>query len=231
MRFSILFLLLFSIELAAQKPDGTLPVELVYFQGYFADGKVILFWGTATEVNNYGFEVERGNRQQAVGNNAWEKVGFVLGSGNSNSPKSYYYEDSTDLQQAIYHYRLKQIDNDGAFKYSDSIEISTITKLEREPQPLFNFSLEQNFPNPFNPTTVISWQLAVGSSVTLKVFDVLGSEVATLVDEEQPSGNYSIIFDTTNNPQLTTNSLPSGVYLYQLRAGNFVETKKLVITK
>jgi len=69
------------------------------------------------------------------------------------------------------------------------------------------------------------------SSVTLKVFDVLGSEVATLVDEEQPSGNYSIIFDTTNNPQLTTNSLPSGVYLYQLRAGNFVETKKLVITK
>lgn len=215
----LLFIFLFTLTLSAQKPDGTLPVELVYFQGYFADGKVILFWGTATEVNNYGFNVERKLPQAD-----WEQVGFVFGSGNSNSPKSYYYEDSTDLQQAIYHYRLKQIDNDGAFKYSDSIEVSTITKVESEANAVTGFLLKQNFPNPFNPTTVISWQLAVGSYVTLKVYDVLGNEIATLVNEEKSPGRYSIKFDATN-------SLPSGVYFYQLRAGKFVQTKKFILTK
>lgn len=226
MRLSFLFLLLFSFELAAQKPAGTLPVELVYFQGYFADGKVILFWGTATEVNNYGFNVER-----KLSQTDWTTVGFVFGSGNSNSPKSYYFEDSTDLQQAIYHYRLKQIDNDGAFKYSDSIEISTTTKVERETNTVAAFSLEQNFPNPFNPTTVISWQLAVSSYVTLKVYDLLGNKIATLVNEEQSQGKYSVIFDATNNQQLTTNSLPSGIYFYQLRTDKFIETKKFVLAK
>ncbi|MCK9424616.1 MAG: hypothetical protein M0Q21_01100 [Ignavibacteriaceae bacterium] len=156
MKLSLVFILLFSLELFAQKPTGTLPVELVYFQGYFADEKVILFWGTATEVNNYGFEVERRMPQQT-----WVITGFVQGNGNSNSPKSYYYEDSTDLQASIYHYRLKQIDNDGKSEYSDTIEISTVTKLERDVPPLATFSLEQNYPNPFNPTTMISWQLAV----------------------------------------------------------------------
>lgn len=219
MRSFILCLFLFALPLSAQKPNGTLPVELVYFQGYFADGKVILFWGTATEVNNYGFNVERKLPQTD-----WTNVGFVFGSGNSNSPKSYFYEDSTDLQQAIYHYRLKQIDNDGVFKHSDSIEISTITKIENEQQPLPGFSLEQNFPNPFNPKTVISWQLPVGSYVTLKVYDILGKEVATLVNGEQSPGRYSIKFDAAN-------SLPSGVYFYQLRAGKFVETKKFILTK
>lgn len=226
MRFLLLFIFLFTFVVSAQKPNGTLPVELVYFQGYFADGKVILFWGTATEVNNYGFNVERKLPQTD-----WTTIGFVFGSGNSNSPKSYYFEDSTDLQQAIYHYRLKQIDNDGVFKHSDSIEISTIVKIESEPQSLPGFSLEQNFPNPFNPTTVISWQLAVESLVTLKIFDVLGKEVATLINEERSPGRYAIKFDATNNLQLTTNSLPSGVYFYQLRTEKFVETKKFILTK
>ncbi len=236
MKIFFVLLLFFSLDLFAQKPAGTLPVELVYFKGYFADGKVVLFWGTATEVNNYGFEVERKMPQTA-----WTNVGFVLGSGNSNSPKSYFFEDSTDLQTSTYFYRLKQIDNDGQSKYSDTDTISVITKLEDEVNSLSLFSLEQNFPNPFNPTTVISWQLAVGSYVTLKVYDVLGNEIATLVNEEQSPGRYSIKFDATNNRQLTTNSLPSGVstkggyasgvYFYQLRAGKFVETKKFILTK
>ena len=220
MRYLLLFIFLFTFAVSAQKRDGTLPVELVYFQGYFADGKVILFWGTATEVNNYGFNVERKLTQTD-----WTTIGFVFGSGNSNSPKSYYFEDSTDLQQAIYHYRLKQIDNDGAFKYSDSIEISTITKVENDTKPLPGFSLEQNFPNPFNPTTVISWQLAVGSYVTLKVFDILGNETATLVNEEQNAGAHNYELGIRNY------ELSSGVYFYQLRAGKFVETKKFILTK
>ncbi|MDP3148714.1 MAG: T9SS type A sorting domain-containing protein [Ignavibacteria bacterium] len=220
MRYLFLFVFLFTFVVSAQKPDGTLPVELVYFQGYFADGKVILFWGTATEVNNYGFNVERKLPQTN-----WEQVGFVFGSGNSNSPKSYYYEDSTDLQQAIYHYRLKQIDNDGAFKYSDSIEVSTITKVESEANTVAGFLLKQNYPNPFNPTTVISYQLPVGSYVTLKIFNVLGKEVANLVNEEQNAGvlNYEL--------GIRNYELSSGVYFYQLRAGKFVETKKFVLLK
>lgn len=226
MRAFLLFLFLFTLTLSAQKPSGTLPVELYYFQGYFTDGKVILFWGTATEVNNYGFNVER-----KLPNASWTNIGFVFGSGNSNSPKSYYYEDSTNLQQAIYHYRLKQIDNDGAFKYSDSIEISTITKVESETNTAAGFSLEQNFPNPFNPTTVISYRLSVNSKVSLIIYDLIGNKVAILVDEEQSAGDHSVKFDATNHIQLTTHPLPSGVYFYQLRAENFVETKKLVIAK
>ncbi|MCK9210477.1 MAG: T9SS type A sorting domain-containing protein [Ignavibacteriaceae bacterium] len=220
MKIFFVLLLFFSLDLFAQKPAGTLPVELVYFNGYFTDGKVVLFWGTATEVNNYGFEVERSMPQTP-----WTNVGFVLGSGNSNSPKSYFFEDSTDLQTSIYFYRLKQIDNDGQSKYSDTDTISVITKLENEVNSLSLFSLEQNFPNPFNPATVISWRLAVGSLVTLRVFDVLGKEVATLVNEEQDAGvhNYELV--------IRNYDLPSGVYFYQLRSGKFVETKKFVFLK
>ncbi len=220
MRSFLLFIFLFALPLLAQKPNETLPVELVYLQGYFADRKVILFWGTATEVNNYGFNVER-----KTPNTNWEFIGFVFGSGNSNSPKSYYYEDSTDIQETIYHYRLKQIDNDGAFKYSDSIEISTITKVENEPKLLSGFSLEQNYPNPFNPSTVISWRLAVGSHVILKLYDVLGNEMATLVNEEQNAGVHNYELGIGNY------DFPGGVYFYQLRAGNFVQTKKFVLIK
>ncbi|MCK9212330.1 MAG: T9SS type A sorting domain-containing protein [Ignavibacteriaceae bacterium] len=92
-----------------------------------------------------------------------------------------------------------------------------------------SYNLEQNYPNPFNPETKISWQLAAGSFVTLKVYDVLGNEVATLVNEEQPAGSYQVNFNT----QLTTNNkqLSSGIYFYQLRAGNFVQTKKMVLLR
>jgi len=100
-----------------------------------------------------------------------------------------------------------------------------------EKNNISSFALFQNYPNPFNPSTVISWQLAVGTFVTLKIFDVLGNEIATLINEEQQAGNHSFNFDATNKRQLTTNSLPSGVYFYQLRAGSFVQTKKFILMK
>ena len=105
------------------------------------------------------------------------------------------------------------------------------TDIKNEVSTPLDFSLMQNYPNPFNPVTVISWQLAAGSHVTLKVFDVIGNEVATLVNEEQAAGNYSINFDATNHQQQPTNNLPSGVYFYQLRAGSFVEIKKMVLLR
>jgi len=218
-------LLLFGINLLAQKPAGTLPVELVYFQGYFAESKVILFWGTATEVNNYGFEVERRTPQQN-----WEVSGFVLGSGNSNSPKSYYYEDSTNLEQSIYYYRLKQIDNDGATKYSDSVEISTITSVKEIKKNDASFSLEQNFPNPFNPSTTITYSIGKRSVVTLIVYDVGGVEITALVNEEKEPGIYSVTFDASYLLH-AYGDLPSGIYFYKLTAGETAITKKFLLLK
>jgi len=117
----------------------------------------------------------------------------------------------------------------------------TATSIEKEETNPETFLLLSNYPNPFNPSTVISWQLAVGSHVTLKVYDVLGNEVATLVSEEQQAGKHSVTFDATNNHQLTTNKLSSGiaakggcasgVYFYQLRTGNFIQTRKMVVLK
>lgn len=105
------------------------------------------------------------------------------------------------------------------------------TDIENEVSTPLDFSLHQNYPNPFNSETIISYRLAVNCLVTLKVYDLLGNEVTTLVNEEQKSGNHSINFTTNNNTQPTTNNLPSGIYFYQLRAGNFIETKKMVLLR
>ncbi len=105
------------------------------------------------------------------------------------------------------------------------------TDIENEAPTPLDFSLLQNYPNPFNPETTISYELPANSFVILKVYDILGKEIAALVNEQQQAGRYSINFNTTNDNQLTTNTLPSGVYFFQLRAGNFVETKKLILMK
>ena len=191
-----------------------LPVELVSLNGSTMGNTVELKWNTATELNNYGFEVERGNRQLAISNSVWAKIGFVNGNGNSNAPKDYSFVDKT-VSNGKYAYRLKQIDNDGKFEYSKEIEIEVSTPLD--------FSLEQNYPNPFNPNTVISWQSAVSSYVTLKVFNVLGVEVAVLVNEKKEPGTYSVDFSGSN--------LASGTYFYRLQAGAFVQTKKFILLK
>lgn len=115
--------------------------------------------------------------------------------------------------------------------YYELIYDPILSNIKNEEENHLSFNLSQNYPNPFNPMTVISWQLAVGAKVSLKVFDILGNEVATLVNEEQQAGHHSINFNTTYNNQQTTNNLPNGVYFYQLRAGSFVQTKKMILLK
>jgi len=110
---------------------------------------------------------------------------------------------------------LKQIDIDGSIKYSDEVEVNVESPKE--------FALAQNYPNPFNPSTAISYQLSAASDVTLKVYDMLGNEAATLVNENKPAGNYEVKFDGSK--------LASGIYFYKLKAGNFVQTKKLILMK
>jgi len=195
--------------------NGTsvLPVELVSFTATANGMNTNLHWSTATEINNNGFEIQR--RQTAD----WAKVGFVSGAGTSNAPRNYSYTDSK-LSAGNYAYRLKQIDNNGAFTYGSTVEVA----ISSAPAA---FALSQNYPNPFNPSTVISYSLEKAGMVSLRVYNMLGQEVATLVNGPQEAGIYAVSFNTSKG----TLGLSSGVYVYRLEAGSFVSTKKLVLMK
>jgi len=184
------------------------PVELTSFTASVKDNDVTLNWETASEINNSGFQVER----KSTGD--FEAIGFVPGFGTTTEPRSYSFNDA-DLQSGYYTYRLKQIDLDGTFEYSDEIQLEVII-----PDV---FALEQNYPNPFNPSTKITFSLAVDSKVSFRVFDVLGQEVATIINSDLVAGLHNIDFNASN--------LNSGVYFYTLQAGNFVEIKKMVLMK
>jgi hypothetical protein len=202
--------------------DNIIPVELTSFIAtVLLNEKVVqINWSTATETNNSGFEIQKqvGSKQSAVGN--WKVIGFVPGFGTTTEPKSYSFIDE-DVTTGIYKYRLKQIDYDGSFEYSNVIEV----EVDFTPK---EFVLYQNYPNPFNPTTKIKYEIPnVGTrdrvSVRIIVYDVLGNEVATLVNEEKQPGVYEVEFDAS--------LLSSGMYLYKLKAGTFVQTKKMILTK
>ncbi|MBK6912774.1 MAG: T9SS type A sorting domain-containing protein [Ignavibacteriales bacterium] len=204
---------------------GELPVEILSFSSAVIDNDVTLNWQTATEINNSGFEIEREqvfSQQSSISNGEWQTIGFIPGHGTTSEKQSYSFKDE-NLSSGKYQYRLKQIDYDGSFEYSNTIEVEITAPLE--------FSLLQNYPNPFNPTTKIKYtipsvtlSLSKGDIlVSLKVFDVLGNEVATLVNEFKPAGEYNIDF--------TAASLPSGVYFYQLKAGEFIQTRKMILIK
>ena len=197
-----------------------LPVELTTFTANTRERSVELSWKTATETNDYGFEVERSRIQNTGdriqnGNIEWAKLGFVEGMGTSNVPGAYSYND-VNVPSGRYQYRLKQIDRDGAFKYSQSIE----TEVGAAPKA---FGLSQNYPNPFNPSTTIEYSLAVSGLVSLRVYDVLGREVKTLVNERQETGTYSVRLDGS--------TLSSGIYYYSLNAGAPIATKKMLLLK
>lgn len=203
---------------------NALPVELTTFKAESKMQNVELSWTTATEVNNYGFEIQRSevSSQSSFDNSqsSFVKIGFVKGSGNSNLPKNYSFVDDNPLSGNA-SYRLKEIDNDGSVKYSNIVEASFM-------KPTV-FSLSQNYPNPFNPTTTINYALPKESKVVLEVYNIMGQKTATLVNEEQQAGYYTVQFDiqqTTNNKQLS-----SGIYFYIITAGNFTAVKKLLLLK
>ncbi|MFH1194240.1 MAG: T9SS type A sorting domain-containing protein [bacterium] len=217
--------------------SGSLPVELTAFEAKLDGKNVKLNWSTATEVNNYGFEIERkiplnpppskkcrtglikGDAASAEGD--WETIGFVEGNGNSNSPKEYSFTDN-EITAGKYSYRLKQIDTDGSFTYSKIVIVET----RRGESLPAEFALYQNYPNPFNPSTTIKYSIPAVETpymASLRVYDILGNEVATLVNETKEPGVYEVEFDGSN--------LASGIYFYQLNAGSFTATKKLILLK
>ena len=189
--------------------NSALPVELTSFTAELKNNAVELNWNTSTEVNNYGFEIERSNL-----NNNFDKIGFVKGSGNSNSAKDYFFTDKLTLS-GKYFYRLKQIDNDGAFEYSKVVE--TDFKL------LQSFELSQNYPNPFNPTTRISYSIPLDSRVELLIYGITGELVKSLVNEYQTAGIYTIDFNAAD--------LSSGIYFYKITANDFLQIKKMSVIK
>jgi hypothetical protein len=200
--------------------DGALPVELTSFIAKISENKVTLNWQTATEIDNYGFEVQRTSTTSAPGqtsivnNKKWEKIGFVAGHGNSNSPKEYSFIDN-DVTSGRYLYRLKQIDIDGQFEFSKTVEVNFNFPVD--------FSVKQNFPNPFNPTTKIEFSIPSDNNVEIKIFNVLGMEVATLLNENKQAGTHSIEFNASN--------LSSGIYYYKVVSGNYSEIKKMILLR
>ncbi len=184
-----------------------LPVELSSFSGRVVNNKVYLQWRTETEVNNYGFEIQRSTDRIT-----WSKIGFVPGSGNSNAPKDYSFTDQS-LPNGTLYYRLKQEDLDGKFEYSKEINLNYNVASD--------VVLYQNYPNPFNPTTKIEYFLPISSHVSLIVYDLLGRKIVTLKNEYQTAGKHSVEFNGTN--------LSSGIYFYVLAADNFTISKKMSI--
>ncbi|MDX1702598.1 MAG: T9SS type A sorting domain-containing protein [Melioribacteraceae bacterium] len=190
--------------------DGPLPVEMTSFSVNVNNNLAELNWETATEVNNYGFEVQRA--YEALD---WNKIGFVEGHGNSNSPKSYSFKDASVSESGKYYYRLKQIDIDGQYEYSDVVEIDFATPMD--------YNLNQNYPNPFNPSTTISYSIPEQTFLKLTVYNVFGEEVQQLVNGVQEAGSYTIGFNGEN--------LASGMYFYTLETDKFTATKKLLLLK
>jgi hypothetical protein len=194
------------------------PVELTSFIVKSVGESVVLSWSTATEVNNYGFEIQKSVEASRDLPLQWETIAFVNGHGNSNSPNDYSFIDTDDLNGTI-QYRLKQLDFDGSFEYSDIVKIVAGNKLQ--------YKLAQNYPNPFNPTTVIEFAIpklkSEMSNVKLVVSNILGEEVAVLVNKQMASGTHSVSFDASN--------LPSGIYFYSISVNGFTEVKKMSLIK
>lgn len=193
------------------------PVEFLSFDAEVIGNTIKLKWTTASELNNRGFEV-----QVSIDNQNFENIGFVPGFGTSAEQHSYSF-DVSELKDGKYFFRLAQIDFDGTISYSKINSIELITPKE--------FSLYQNYPNPFNPSTKITWQSPVNGWQSLKVYDLLGNLVATLVDEYRSTGTYEIVFEPSSingSSEGNTLNLASGIYLYRLQIGNLIQSKKMM---
>jgi plastocyanin len=189
--------------------NDIVPVELSSFTAVVNSNSVTLNWKTATETNNRGFEVQR-----KTSNTEWADISFVNGSGTSTQPHEYSYSDN-NLQSTKYYYRLKQVDFNGSYEYSNVIEAEVNSPIK--------FDLAQNYPNPFNPTTKINYSVPSNGNVKLTVYNVLGQEIAVLVNGFMKLGNYTVDFNASN--------LNSGLYFYKLESNGSSLVKKMMLVK
>ena len=191
----------------------SLPIELATFTAATTYLTAQLQWTTATEINNAEFGVER---SLPVRGGAWMEVGSIPGAGNSNSPRTYAFTDKVTTA-GTYSYRLKQIDHNGIFKYSQEIQV----EVGLAPR---TFSLLQNYPNPFNPTTTIEFTVPSDGRATLKVYNTIGQEVATLFNDVASAGEYhQAVFDASR--------FASGIYFARIEFAGQQMTKKMMVIK
>ena len=200
--------------------DDSMPVELENFKVELEKDYIHLKWETKIEVNIWGFEIQKlflSNSNDL----SWGKIGFIDGNGNSNSPKYYNFNDTKIEKSGIYKYRLRMIDLDGSYNYSDEIEVNI-----KQPN---NFNLQQNYPNPFNPATKIRYSIQNESLVNLTIYNSLGELIETLVNNQQSAGNYEVIWNASN--------LASGIYFYRMETtgidgkDNFKAINKMQLLK
>ncbi len=224
----ILLILILSITNFAQiidKPNETLPVELTYFVGDVEDSVVVLRWETATEVNNYGYNLLRSDTSFT-----WGKIGFINGHGNSYSPKEYSYNDTTITENGEYFYLLEQIDTDGITELQhDTVKVivdfatsiaENIFDKNMKPE---KFKLFQNYPNPFNPETNITFEIMQKGNVALELYSVTGEKFKDIYSGSVIPGTYNIKFNANN--------LSTGTYIYKLVFGNNFISKKMIFIK
>ena len=189
------------------------PVELSAFTACLDNNDVILEWGTASESNNYGFEIQRSKNDRQ----AFNKIGFVNGNGTTSNPHPYHYVDE-NLENATYYYRLKQIDFSGEYEYSHTIEVSVGLPSE--------FCLYQNNPNPFNSSTLISYNLPKSGHVELTIHNITGQMVYKLVDDFQQAGHHTVHWDGINFEGI---KVSSGLYFYRIRRLGRSEFRRMIL--
>ena len=189
--------------------DAIIPVELVSFNALVSGNNVVLSWKTASELNNSGFEIQRKTE-----NSNWNKIGFVQGAGTSTESRSYSFSDPYSGQGTV-SYRLKQIDFDGTSVFSEVVTVDLSTPTE--------FKLNQNFPNPFNPSTTVSFTIPKASAVKLIIYNQIGQKVGELVNKNLEAGSYSYNWNAENHS--------SGMYFYELQANDFKSVRKMTLIK
>jgi hypothetical protein len=189
--------------------DNVVPVELSSFTASVVNNSVQLNWVTVSEMNNKGFEVERKR------NTGWENIGFIHGSGTTTERKAYFFVDDNISGSGIFSYRLKQIDFSGSYEYSHLVNVEVSLPS--------GFVLEQNFPNPFNPSTTIRFSLPEKSNVRLIIYNQIGQKVDNLINGVFEAGYYSYDWNASG--------MPSGIYFYELLTDNFKSIRKLNLIK
>jgi photosystem II stability/assembly factor-like uncharacterized protein len=188
-----------------------IPVELTSFSATSSGKSVLLQWTTATEVNNLGFEIERNSSSSG-----YRTIAFIEGQGTSSQPYSYTYTDS-EVKVGLYSYRLKQLDYDGKYEYSEELQVNILGNA------IVSYNLQQNYPNPFNPTTNIMYSVPEKSNIKIVVYDALGNEITTLVNEEKSQGEYIVEFNASH--------LPSGFYFYRMLGESYNLSRKMLLVK
>jgi len=200
--------------------DILIPVELTTFAARSHKGKVTLNWTTQSETENFGFHIYR----NSVENGDYKKINqqIIQGIGNSNKANTYTYTDQDVKAGNIYYYKLADVDFNGntTFHGPISVTVEALTPAK--------YALEQSYPNPFNPETAINFSIKEAGKVSLKIYNLQGQVIQSLVDEEKLAGSYSIIWNGTNDQGVRVSS---GTYLYTLKVNGFEDTKKLTFMK